>query len=120
MIPTERRTAVVVGAGVGGPAAALLLARAGWRVELVEQVAEPRPVGAALLLQPNGLAVLHGLGLARQIEACGAPLAEARVLSGANRTLLSHSIPGLDRALPHALVVARSALFDVLLAAARR
>jgi 2-polyprenyl-6-methoxyphenol hydroxylase-like FAD-dependent oxidoreductase len=40
------RHAVVAGAGIGGAAAALLLANAGWRVTLFERVAEPRAVGA--------------------------------------------------------------------------
>jgi 2-polyprenyl-6-methoxyphenol hydroxylase-like FAD-dependent oxidoreductase len=117
MKAVECRTAIVVGAGIGGAAAALLLARAGVGVTLLEQVAEPGDVGAALLLQPNGLAVLYGLGLEAEIQARAAPLSEARILSAADRPLLSHPIPGLGDGIAHALVVARSALCDVLLAA---
>jgi 2-polyprenyl-6-methoxyphenol hydroxylase-like FAD-dependent oxidoreductase len=39
---------VVVGAALGGATAALLLARAGARVTLLEKVAEPRAVGAGI------------------------------------------------------------------------
>ncbi|MET9022238.1 FAD-dependent monooxygenase [Actinopolymorpha sp. NPDC004070] len=52
---TQRRRAVVVGAGVGGLAAAGALARDGWRVNLLERRPEIRPVGAGLSLWPNAL-----------------------------------------------------------------
>src|SRR5574338_453340 len=55
---------IVIGAGTGGSAAALLLARAGARVALVERVAQPRAVGAGIAMAENGLAVLESLGLA--------------------------------------------------------
>jgi 2-polyprenyl-6-methoxyphenol hydroxylase-like FAD-dependent oxidoreductase len=48
---------VVVGAGIGGLAASLVLSRVAARVALVERAARPSEVGAALALQPNGMAV---------------------------------------------------------------
>jgi 2-polyprenyl-6-methoxyphenol hydroxylase-like FAD-dependent oxidoreductase len=57
------RSAVVVGAGVGGLAAAGALARSGWHVTLLERGERLRSAGAALLLWPNGLAALDALGL---------------------------------------------------------
>jgi 2-polyprenyl-6-methoxyphenol hydroxylase-like FAD-dependent oxidoreductase len=53
----------VVGAGVGGLAAAGGLARAGWHVTLLERADRLRGDGAALLLWPNGLAALRALGV---------------------------------------------------------
>ena len=58
---------VVVGAATSGSAAALLLARSGARVTLLEKVEQPRAVGAGIALAANGLAVLESLGLARQL-----------------------------------------------------
>jgi 2-polyprenyl-6-methoxyphenol hydroxylase-like FAD-dependent oxidoreductase len=55
------RTAVVVGAGVGGLAAAGALARAGWHVTLLERGDRLRGGGAALLIWPNGVAALRAL-----------------------------------------------------------
>jgi hypothetical protein len=49
----------VVGCGVAGQAASILLADAGHQVTIFERFAEPRPIGAGLLLQPTGLAVLR-------------------------------------------------------------
>ena len=51
----------VIGCGVGGQAVASLLADAGHRVTVMERFAEARPIGAGLLLQPTGLAVLDRL-----------------------------------------------------------
>jgi len=56
-------TAVVVGAGVGGLAAAGALARLGWHVTLLERGDRLRGTGGAVLLWPNGLAALGSLGL---------------------------------------------------------
>ena len=62
----------VAGAGTAGAAAALLLARDGHRVTLFERVPEPMPVGAGILLQPTGMAVLEQLGLLEKAASLGA------------------------------------------------
>lgn len=48
----------IAGAGIGGLAAACLLARDGHDVALFDQFDTPRPVGSGLMIQPLGLAVL--------------------------------------------------------------
>jgi len=57
------RSAVVVGAGIGGLTAALVLARAGFKVDIYEQAHKLEPVGAGLQLAPNCMHILEGLGL---------------------------------------------------------
>ena len=57
------RSAVVVGAGVGGLAVAGALARTGWRVTLLERNDRLRGDSAALMIWPNGIRALHALGL---------------------------------------------------------
>lgn len=66
----------IVGCGTAGPAAALFLLRAGHRVTVYERVAQPGPVGAGIVLQPSGMAVLAGLGLLDEVLAAGAVLDE--------------------------------------------
>lgn len=56
-------TAVVAGAGLGGLATALGLARAGWAVTVLERAPELGEVDAGVALARNGLAALRGLGL---------------------------------------------------------
>jgi 2-polyprenyl-6-methoxyphenol hydroxylase-like FAD-dependent oxidoreductase len=55
--------AVVVGAGIGGLAAAQALRRIGWRVEIYEQAPLIGPVGAGLGIAPNAVKALEFLGL---------------------------------------------------------
>ena len=57
------RQVTVIGAGIGGLAAALCLHRRGARVTVLEQAEEIAEVGAGLQITPNGLAVLRALGL---------------------------------------------------------
>ncbi|MEZ5319293.1 MAG: FAD-dependent monooxygenase [Vicinamibacterales bacterium] len=61
---TPSRRAVVVGAGIGGLAAALALRRAGWTVRVYERAVHPRELGFALLLAPNAMRALRAIGLA--------------------------------------------------------
>ncbi|MGI5166703.1 FAD-dependent monooxygenase [Spirillospora sp. CA-253888] len=71
MVITTLRVAVV-GAGIGGLAAAVALSRAGFRVDVYEQAAELRETGVGLHLGCNGGRILHRWGLA-------GPLAESGV-----------------------------------------
>jgi 2-polyprenyl-6-methoxyphenol hydroxylase-like FAD-dependent oxidoreductase len=64
----------VIGCGSAGPAAAILLHRAGHRVTVFEAVPAFGAVGAGVLLQPTGLGVLGRLDLLAPILAHGAPV----------------------------------------------
>jgi salicylate hydroxylase len=62
---------VVIGAGIGGLTAALALLRRGIDVEVYEQAAELKEVGAGIQVSSNGSRVLYALGLAdalKQVE----------------------------------------------------
>lgn len=72
---TTRRTALVVGAGIGGLAAGISLQRAGFEVTVYEQAEEIRPLGAGLSIWPNGIRALRSLGLDRVVD-------EATTISG--------------------------------------
>jgi len=64
----------ICGFGVAGGALAILLARAGHRVTLLERAPQVGPVGAGFLLQPSGQRVLAQLGLLEPIVAQAARL----------------------------------------------
>lgn len=103
----------IVGCGVAGQAAASFLAVAGHRVTVMERFEQPGPVGAGLLLQPTGLAVLRALGLEDGALADGARIDG---LFGSNQygtTVLDLAYADLH---PRAfgLGIRRSALFDLL------
>ncbi len=59
---------VVVGAGLGGVAAAVGLHRLGHEVTLVERGAELREAGTGIVVMPNGLRALDALGLADEVR----------------------------------------------------
>jgi 2-polyprenyl-6-methoxyphenol hydroxylase-like FAD-dependent oxidoreductase len=109
--------AVVVGAGIGGLAASLLLSRVAARVTLVERAERPSEVGAALALQPNGMAVLDSLGLLPAVEAVSARIDRLDIRSVTGRRLLTGRMPDLDAGLDHAIAVRRTDLHLLLLEA---
>lgn len=104
----------IAGAGPAGLAAALFLARAGHRVELIERFERPSPVGSGLLMQPTGLTVLDALGLSPAIHALGNRIdrlhgADAR----SGRTVLDVRYDALAGG-RYGLAVHRAALFSTL------
>lgn len=61
----------IVGYGTAGQACALFLSRVGHRVHVFESSPVLGPVGAGILLQPTGQAVLAQLGVLDRAVACG-------------------------------------------------
>lgn len=78
------RRALIVGAGIGGLAAGLVLRRAGWQVAIHERAASSRELGFGLLLAPNALAALTELGIVDALFHKGVPTTavEVRRLNG--------------------------------------
>lgn len=103
----------VVGCGVAGQAAAIFLADAGHRVTVFERFVEPRPVGAGLLLQPTGLAVLRALGLSDAAVASGAVIRGLEGRTAGGHIVLDLAYADLHEA-AHGLGIRRSVLFDLL------
>jgi 3-hydroxybenzoate 6-monooxygenase len=60
---------LISGGGIGGAAAALVLARAGYRVTVLEQASEFGEIGAGIQLGPNIFKMLAYLGLTDQVNA---------------------------------------------------
>jgi 2-polyprenyl-6-methoxyphenol hydroxylase-like FAD-dependent oxidoreductase len=104
-----RLNITVCGGATGGCAAALLFARAGASVTLIERVAEPRAIGAGIAIAENGLAVLESLGMGRAL-AVARPVTEARIVDAFGRTLLA---PRGEP--PRAVMLRRSTLQGMLL-----
>lgn len=88
------RTAIVVGAGIGGLAAAVGLRRVGWSAIVLEQAEAIGAVGAGLSLWPNAVRALDALGVgdaARSVGVTGVSRGSMRLPSG---TWLRHARPG--------------------------
>ncbi|MEV1147934.1 NAD(P)/FAD-dependent oxidoreductase, partial [Micromonospora sp. NPDC049799] len=107
------RSAVVVGAGIGGLAVAGALARSGWRVTLLERADRVRPEPTAVVLWPNGVRALRALGLGAGLEAIATPLPDGGVRRPDGHRLVQPRPTSADR-MP--VVVHREDLHDVLIA----
>jgi salicylate hydroxylase len=109
----------VAGCGIGGLAAALLLARDGHRVSLYERFEAPSPVGSGLIVQPTGFAVLERLGLAASLTQAAAPI--ERLFGKAEpsgRVVLDVRYDWLRRPGARGYGIHRAALFGILHGAA--
>jgi salicylate hydroxylase len=72
---------LIAGGGIGGLTAALALARMGCEVQVYEQAAELREVGAGIQLAANGTHVLYALGVGEALKglSCEAEGKEIRI-----------------------------------------
>jgi 2-polyprenyl-6-methoxyphenol hydroxylase-like FAD-dependent oxidoreductase len=110
--------ALVIGAGPGGAATAILLAKAGWRVVLVEQHAYPRQKVCGECLTPASLALLDELGVgAAVLRHAGPALTQTGWMSQAP-TLVAN-LPASAGRHRYGRALGRDALDSLLVARAR-
>lgn len=91
------RTAIVIGGGIGGLAAALGLRRAGFEVTVHERAPELREVGAGLSIWSNALKALRRLGVADAALAAGAVFERMTTLDARGRELSDVRLDDLAR-----------------------
>ena len=114
-------TALVIGAGVAGPVAAMALQRAGVDAALYE--AHPGTaddVGAFLTLQINGIAALRAVGADRAVADLGFPTPRMRFRSGTGKPLGDIGTGGPLADGTVAVTLRRSDLYRALCGEARR
>src|SRR6516225_11513082 len=61
----------IVGGGIGGLTAAVLLLRAGFDIQVYEQSKALSEVGAGINIGPNASRILHRIGIADELERTG-------------------------------------------------
>jgi salicylate hydroxylase len=64
----EQQPVLIVGGGIGGLAAALALARKGYRTRVLEQAPEFKEIGAGIQLGPNVFKLFDCLGLTERVS----------------------------------------------------
>jgi 2-polyprenyl-6-methoxyphenol hydroxylase-like FAD-dependent oxidoreductase len=103
----------IVGLGVAGITAAILLARQGHTITLFEQTFVPGPIGAGVLLQPSGQLVLERMGLLEQVIARAQPIERLHARTHHNKTLINLPYAELEPGIS-AYGIHRGELFTVL------
>ena len=113
------RTALIVGAGIGGLAAGLSLRRAGWDVRILERAGSPRELGFALALAPNAVAALRELGVADAVIRDGHVTRSLEIRQG-DGTRLKRIEFDTGRGALYSLVALRTVVHGTLLDAVGR
>ena len=109
----------MVGAGPAGVATAVLLARRGHDVLLLDRAAAPRAKLCTHAIMPSGLPVLQALGVLDEVEAAGAERWTG-VRLWLDGVWFDAPLPERRAAFPHGLSLRREALDTILDRAARR
>ncbi|SMY06633.1 FAD-dependent oxidoreductase [Flavimaricola marinus] len=104
----------IVGAGIGGLAAAALLHDQGRDVTVYDQFPSPRPIGSGLVIQPVGQMVLGRVGVLEEATALGMPITRmaGHEAEGKRPVLNVFYDPGGRGT--HGLAIHRGSLFHVL------
>ena len=108
---------MVIGAGIGGLAAAAGLRVAGWDVTACERATSLEPVGVALALAPNGLRALDAIGAGDALRALAVPQ-ELGIRRCDGRWLMRSTTGRMvsDRFGDPVILLPRAAVIDVLAA----
>ena len=112
-----RARAVVIGAGIGGLAAAAGLRSAGWDVTACERAASLESAGAGLALAPNGLRALDAIGAGDALRALAVPQ-ELGIRRSDGRWLIRSTTGQMvpDRFGDPVILLPRAAVIDALAA----
>jgi 2-polyprenyl-6-methoxyphenol hydroxylase-like FAD-dependent oxidoreductase len=106
--------AIIVGAGIGGLAAAVALHRRGWQVEVIERAPRFTEVGAGLSLWPNALRALDALGIGDQVRKHALLETQAGIQDPLGRWLSRTNTDELERRYGQMAMLHRADLLNTL------
>jgi 2-polyprenyl-6-methoxyphenol hydroxylase-like FAD-dependent oxidoreductase len=112
-------TALVVGGGIGGMAAAISLAERGVAVEIVDIDPDWRVYGAGITITGPTLRAYKRLGMLEDIKAAGAITSKTRVFSYDGTHLLDLDEPAIEEGLPATGGIMRPVLHRIMQARVR-
>ncbi|APE34239.1 monooxygenase [Nocardia mangyaensis] len=107
-------TAVVVGGGIGGMAAAVALRARGWSVQVYEQASEIAEVGSGIGLWPNALRALDALGVGTAVRDSAIEEQSAGIRDARGRWLSRTDAATMRRRFGAPVMIHRAALLDIL------
>ncbi len=95
-IPGESQ-ALIIGAGIGGLAAAVALRQAGYAVRVFERAQELKEVGAGITLWPNAVKALRKLGLETIIDEQSIPTAVGGIYTWQGKVVAQTTTSEVER-----------------------
>ncbi len=110
-------TAIVVGGGIGGMAAAVALTGCGWDVRVWERAAEVAEVGSGISLWSNALRALDALGVGDAVRAQGVSEGAAGIRDDRGRWISRTDVATLRERFGTPVVIHRARLLEILRAA---
>ena len=110
----ERVDAAIVGAGFAGLALSCHLAEHGRAICVLERRPDVGSGGAAIMLQPNGLAALDRLGVLEPILAAGSRIDRTSLRDLEDRELASYNWGELAHPQPFLVAISRAAVLSIL------
>lgn len=111
--------AVIVGAGPAGSSAAILLARAGWSVALIEKQRFPRRKVCGECIAASNLPLLEALGIGPAFEAAAGPELRQVALMHGDQTTVADLPAAAHEKYPWGRALGRETLDTLLLKQAR-
>jgi 2-polyprenyl-6-methoxyphenol hydroxylase-like FAD-dependent oxidoreductase len=103
--------AIIIGGGIGGPAASLFLHRAGVESRIFEAYPEPTTIGGGFQIAPNGMRALTALGLADRVRAAGVTSGVFVFRNQQGKVIAQIDVSGSG----HGVTILRSAFHRILL-----
>ena len=88
--PPYKLDIAIIGAGLGGLAAAMCLGRRGHRIRVFESNRELSELGAGIQIPPNAMRILDSWGLADGMEELGAKPSVQNLRRFSNGQLIGH------------------------------
>jgi 2-polyprenyl-6-methoxyphenol hydroxylase-like FAD-dependent oxidoreductase len=116
---SRKAKAIIIGAGIAGPVAAIVLKRAGIEVELFEAWPRSTGIGGGLQIAPNGMHVLAEIGLKEEMISSGSVAQSFDFYSQSGTRLGSINRNMEQRFGQPAVNIRRSMLNEMLLATAK-
>ena len=110
--------AIIMGAGPAGSTAAILLARAGWKVALVEKRRFPRRKVCGECIAASNLPLLDALGIGAQFDISAGPALRRVALMQGDRSVVADMPPAGDARHAWGRALGRETLDTLLLAQA--
>ncbi|AXE33295.1 FAD-dependent monooxygenase [Chromobacterium phragmitis] len=94
---SAKRTALVIGTGIGGLSSAIALERAGWRVKLFEKADALRASGSGLSVMSNAGVAMRGIGVDLQLDNYGAAITRFEIRHRKGYLLRELPLPDISR-----------------------